>query len=159
LFGWLPLTRAVMDQAHNQGVKIAFRAQGNLLDFENYSRTLDTLYGPHETTKLVSGGHKLWVLSGFNTKTRAVNYGFYKVDKQPSLLSPRLKGWSVIQSLGSRHNEAHWDYSQLLQLMRAGPAFLINGKSQTLSQAVADGLEAVWDEANKLKTSSLPTPP
>ena len=158
-FGWLPLTRAVMDQAHNQAVQISFRSQGNLLDFENYSTALDKVYGPHETTKLVSGAHKLWTLSTFNTKNRAVNYGFYKVSKEASPLSPRLKGWSVIQSLGSKHNEAHWDYSQLLQLMRAGPSFVIDGKTYTLSQAVADGLEAVWDEGTKLKTSSLPTPP
>ena len=158
-FGWLPLTRAVMDQAHNQAVQIPVKSQTNLLDFEGYSATLDKLYGSHETTKLVSGAHKLWTLSTYNKKNRAVNYGFYQVAKQPSPLSPRLKGWSVIQSLGSKHDEGHWDYSQLLQLMRAGSPLVIDGKSYSLSQAVADGLEAVWDEGTKLKTSSLPTPP
>jgi len=157
-YGWLPLTRAVADQAHNQASQFSFTWQANLFDFDKYSNdTLAKSYGPVYDTKLVSGSHKLWLLSKFGKK--ATNYGFYvKADKSNPPNGPRLKGWRVIQTLGGRHNELHWDYSQLLQFMKSD-TLTIDGTSYSLPAAIVAGLPAVWDEGGKLQASDLPTPP
>lgn len=57
---------------------------------------------------------KAWILSNsLSTSTSAVNYGFY--DKSaPYMSQGGLKMW---QTVGSRHDRAHTDYSQTLILM------------------------------------------
>ncbi|MBZ5620920.1 MAG: hypothetical protein LAQ69_19660 [Acidobacteriia bacterium] len=157
-FGWLPLTRAVADQAHNQATQFTYKPQApDLLDFEKYTvDTLDKSYGPSYAAHLVSGSHKLWILSKVG---KATNYGFYaQADQTHVPNGPRLKGWYVIQTRGGAHNATYWDYSQLLQLMKAD-TLNIDGTNYSLSAAVVAGLEAVWDEGSKLQASDLPTPP
>jgi hypothetical protein len=73
---------------------------------------------------LVSGCHKLWVLSNFKSqcpsyRPRAVNYGFYfKEGKAGTKGKPINRGtyldktWNVFQGLGNWHDNNHWDYSQ-----------------------------------------------
>jgi hypothetical protein len=153
-FGWLPLTRAVADQAHNQAKQFSFIWNSQLFDFETYSKKVGKLYDPVYDASLISGSHKLWLLS--TCKPKATNYGFYLKHKPDLKRSPRLKGeWWVAQSEGGEHNELWWDYSQLLQLMKSD-SLMIDGATYTLSDAVVAGLEAVWDESSKLTQADLP---
>jgi hypothetical protein len=114
---------------------------------------------------LVSGSHKLWVLSNWrsdyaNDMPRAVNYGFYAKansgTKQVKLAGrgPYLdRKWYADQTLGNKHNSLHWDYSQLLQLMRN---LRIQGQvepgpkpADMLRSLLKGGNEKLWDEDKK----------
>lgn len=152
-FGAFPLTRAVADQILNNGTFIPYRWQPELYDFEKYSQYLDSK--SYDGVKNF-GAHKLWVLSSLG---KSINYGFYEDNgSKPSTGggSHLKRGFNVRQSLGGAHNEHHWDYSQLLQLMFAEAPLEIDGKSYSLGMALIEGLPAVWDESKKLQQKDLP---
>jgi hypothetical protein len=156
-WGWLPLTRAVADQAHNQAEQHERDyTQTSLTDFDRYSGYLTKLYGKdrdaQKSKNIVSGAHKLWVMS---SRGGSINYGFYlprKKSKAGAYTDPQRGGptlepqTTVIQSLGARHDGAHWDYSQLLQLMKRDKPLAIAGQSYSLAMAVRAGLAPFWDE-------------
>ncbi|MBC7797818.1 MAG: hypothetical protein H7Z37_13175 [Pyrinomonadaceae bacterium] len=151
-FNALPLTRAIADEFFNQSEHIPpqpLDPNKDILNFEKYSTYLLPRYGDGKSNKKASGAHKLWLLSGQGT---SINYGFYvKRGKDASQGGKTLsKDFTVIQSLGGRHNQEHWDYSQLLQIMRATKPLLLNNKSLTLPEAINEGLPGVWDESKKV---------
>ena len=155
-FEVFPLSRAVMDQAHNAAVKVAKpETPPSLYDFITYSNRLKpTPYMTEFGYALTSGAHKLWVIS---SRGPVINYGFYirRVASDPVRCGPRLDAqYNVIQSLGARHNATHWDYSQLLQFMSRlrDPG----GQLVDLRQALIDKHPAVWDEAQPPAAGSLP---
>jgi hypothetical protein len=168
--GAFPLTRAVCDQAHNQAHRFprdpdldASRLQ-DCFDFPRLTDYLRTRYYTFRTTGLASGAHKLWVLSA---RGNSINHGFY-VD-QPKGQPPGRAGYldpayRVIQNIGAWHGGmTHWDYSQLLQLMRyltdGGGGPLVDkdnpGKRLTLRRALANKHPAVWDEPSPLSAKQL----
>jgi hypothetical protein len=173
--GALPLTRAVADQAHNYALSTAngrastaveFIASAPLEDFEKFSRELcgtgvrshgRDIYKKKVGKDLVSGAHKLWVLSAVpGSKTpKAINYGAYvnraltpeEVRAGGGPGGPYLEaGWNVIQACHGAHNSTYKDYSQLLQLMRNLRIAKDSQEYIPLKQAVKDGLHQVWDE-------------
>ena len=157
-FGAFPLSRAVFDQAHNarqMGEKP--KSPSNLLDFVTYSQRMQTSFGDYYGVTILSGAHKLWVVSSLGT---IVNYGFHR---RPISGEPFRGGryldrnrFNVVQGLGSWHanQPGHWDYSQMLQLMKdlRDP----DGRSMNLRRALLDGHPAVWDEPHKPSPSQLP---
>jgi hypothetical protein len=163
-----PLTRAVADQAHMSadadGGAVNYKGLGLGYDFEAFSKYLNdhTTYYNNYNMQIVSGAHKLWLLSngpsGKNPNGMAVNYGFYTKDKSDADKDPPGKyltgGWFVRQGRGTHHNKDYWDYSQLLQFMRnytdAG------GDEMSLRDALLKGDPAIWDEENKLRPELLP---
>jgi hypothetical protein len=167
-----PLTRAVADQAHMSAdadggaldYKGLAKGLGVGLDFEAFSKYLNdhTTYYNNYNMQLVSGGHKLWLLSngpgGKNPNGMAVNYGFYTKDKNDADKDPPGKyltgGWFVKQGRGTHHNKDYWDYSQLLQFMRNFSSE--DDEELTLRNALLKGDPAVWDEENKLRPELLP---
>jgi hypothetical protein len=89
-------------------------------------------------------------------KGSAVNYGFYtktQSKKSGGAGGKYLKGWYVVQTLGSRHNKLHRDYSQLIQFMRN---YTTGGASADLRAALLQGDAALWDEPTKLRQDQLP---
>jgi len=147
-----PLTRAVAHQVHaspdvarfprNQNQSAAVSDQA--YDFLQCTKYLEDKYVPNHGKKLVSGAHKLWILSN---KKYSTNHGFYidrdakkGVNPGKASLDPRF---DTIQNLGPEHDEEHWDYSQLLQLMRN---LRVRGQSLDIGDAVLTGHPAVWDE-------------
>jgi hypothetical protein len=145
-----------MDQVHNATTHVAKPASPtNLYDFVTYSQRLDpTAYGTQYGYALASGAHKLWVVS---SRGATINYGFYipRTAADPVRCGPTLdRRYNVIQSLGARHNAAHWDYSQLLQFMTG----LRNsaGQRMDLRQALLDRHPAVWDETAPPAAAGLP---
>jgi hypothetical protein len=157
-FDAFPLTRAVADQVHNQAVRVTKSSMDASKIDECYnipmiSEYLRTNYRPYHRSKskIVSGAHKLWVLSARRTST---NHGFHVPKNSafhtPGNLDPK---YSVIQDIGAIHDEKHWDYSQLLQLMAnltdgsgnqlKDPA---TGNDLTLLQALKNKHLAIWDE-------------
>jgi len=155
-FEVFPLSRAVMDQAHNVANKVdKQRTPDSLFDFVTYSKRLkDTLYMTQFGYALSSGAHKLWVAS---SRAAVVNYGFYikRVRGEMVRCGPYLDPqYNVIQSLGARHNARHWDYSQLLQFMTS----LRDSSGQRIDvrQALLDKHPAVWDEPQPPAAGSLP---
>ena len=154
-FEVFPLTRAVMDQAHNGAVQVGKPQSPRLFDFVTYSARLKpTAYYQQFGYTLTSGAHKLWVIS---SRGPVINYGFYipRVRGEMVRCGPRLDSrLNVIQSLGARHNGAHWDYSQLLQFMSR--LLDPDGQPVNLRQALLDKHPAVWDEAQPPAAGSLP---
>lgn len=159
-----PLTRAVCDQAHNFCLnnKMAFSRvpmdpNKEILNYEKYSEKIKDTYGANYKSNLVSGAHKLWVISSMASKykPKAINYGFYYQGKpQYGAAGKHLQsGYAVIQALGSRHDGNHWDYSQMLQLMTN---FIVDGQATDLRQALLDGHPALWDESKKIAAADLP---
>jgi hypothetical protein len=151
-----PLSRAVMDQAHNHAVKVAKqKTPASLLDFVTYTdRLKPTAYVTQRASALVSGAHKLWVISA---RGPVINYGFYirRAATDPVRCGPRLDAqYNVIQSLGAKHNGAHWDYSQLLQFMTRLQDE--SGQAVDLRQALLTRHAAVWDESQPPATGNLP---
>lgn len=173
------MTKAVADQAHLQAVRIVARPQANLFDFSEFSdRLMQTFYrGP----QLVSGAHKLWILS---SRGVGINYGFY-LEKKDATTKARwaqyldmnrggkylpASEYTLVQGPGAAHDvivgtellkkalaadfadetsktdPSHWDYSQLLQLMKPSGPLEIDGKSYTMAQALVQGLAPLWDE-------------
>jgi hypothetical protein len=124
---------------------------------------------------LVSGIHKLWLLSTYKSehpsdKPRAVNYGqYFKIgkagtkDKPLSNRGPYLdKAWNVFQGPGNKHDNGHWDYSQLLQLMRN---VRIEGQAEKVKpddfipSVLMAGTPHIWDEndpAHMNPSSTIP---
>jgi hypothetical protein len=148
-FGALPLTRAVADQYHNQAIHIQPKFQDpskQIFDFELYSTYLLQKYGDGVSRQKFAGAHKLWLLSSSNRI--ATNYGFYVPSHSKQTQSGKYldSSFTVIQSLGGRHNNQHWDYSQLLQLMRG----------ENLKESIVNGEAGFWDESRKMKAEDLP---
>jgi hypothetical protein len=161
-----PLTRAVSDQAHNAAVYVPWppgdwASAAKICNFLLYSRKLR--YFSYQGWALVSGAHKVWVLSAKETAAKAVNHGFQwpislcqKSGIKVCIPGPRLKkGFAAVQNLGARHDHAHWDYSQLLQLMTdlKDP----QGQVVDLRAALLSGHPAVWDEPAMLPEAHLPS--
>jgi len=160
-FGAAPLTRAVADQLANEatlaGTFIDYktqRYQDELLLFDKYA---DTLAATEYKTKYgagpVAGSHKLWVLSGRLMAKQPCNYGFFHNGPRPAgsqgdkgpYLFPEL---SVVNGLIVAHDWAtHWDYSQMLQLMK-GLKDLRDGVKDLpdLHQEIRNKNDAIWDE-------------
>jgi hypothetical protein len=152
----LPLSRAVMDQAHNAARQAGKQATpDSLFDFVTYTRRLQpTVYGTERGQALTSGAHKLWVISA---RGPVINYGFYipRVSGELVRCGPTLDPrQNVIQGLGAAHNAAHWDYSQLLQLMTGLRD--ASGNAVSLRQALTDRHPSVWDETGPPAPGSLP---
>lgn len=155
-FDVFPLSRAVMDQAHNAALKVEKQqTPASLYDFVTYSNRLKwTPYYTHFGYALSSGAHKLWVIS---SRGKVINYGFYIRRKQTDpvrcgkYLDPKL---NVIQGLGARHDASHWDYSQLLQFMTGLKD--ASGQAVDLRRALLDRHPAVWDEAQPPAAGSVP---
>jgi hypothetical protein len=189
-FSSLPLTGAVFDQYHNQSIYVPKSTKHNAgnptgLHFHTFSEYLND-HQYHFGMK--SGAHKLWILSnrGFN-----VNHGFY-VHKPKDLdahkkrcdLLPRGAcekpggkkldpSYWLFQNKGAAHEgQDHWDYSQLLQLMRSEDIFNVEFDSKKssisadgappylkwvkLREAILEGLPEVWDEGPPPAASKLP---
>jgi hypothetical protein len=118
---------------------VSARNTSQAYDFVTYSLNWLSKYGD-TSHRLASGAHKLWLLS--NTDYCApsfgpsfpfiVNYGFYKTSKSSG---------GVEQFLGSCHPDHHWDYSQLLQLMKG---LKINGLKSSMARALLSGHPGVW---------------
>jgi hypothetical protein len=159
-FGYYPLTRAVADRIQNKALFVPYRWQPELFDFEQYSAYLDS-NGYDGICGF--GAHKLWVLSHKRGVggTSAVNYGFYELKSGQPAGTPNRGGdnldskYNPIQGLGGAHDDNHWDYSQLLQLMYASAPLNIDGENLSLSMALKAGKSAVSDK-DKLTDQDLP---
>jgi hypothetical protein len=161
-----PLTRAVADQAHmaadDDGGAVVYKPFSGF-DYETFSNHLKdhTTYYNNYNMQLISGAHKLWLLSngpgGRDPNGMAVNYGFYTKNKSDAEVAGAGKylkdGWFAKQGRGSHHSKDYWDYSQLLQFMRN---YSSEDNDMTLREALLKGDPAVWDEENKLKPELLP---
>jgi hypothetical protein len=180
-----PLTRAVMDQAHNLAIKnggaVEFVQQqlADLLEYPKYNKKLmATAYGTNYPTSkpstpfpasqvpsIVSGAHKLWVLSkhpGNYQNPNTVNYGGYTKTTTSRAAGKYLNGsWHVQQHLEGGHHTKWWDYSQLLQLMRNLKGAVHDGTTVAMSlrEALLIGHEAVWDEDTNLDQDDLKSLP
>lgn len=151
-----PLSRAVMDQAHNFANQVPKPASpDSLYDYVTYTQRLRaTPYVTQYGYALSSGAHKLWVVSA---RGPVINYGFYIPRARGELVrcGPNLDPkQNVIQGLGAAHNAQHWDYSQLLQFM--SNLRDASGQAVDLRQALLDKNPAVWDEAAPPAAASLP---
>jgi hypothetical protein len=165
--GLLPLTRAVADQSFNDatraGTFVPFKGQyPHLFDYDRFTAFLDTTAYGGSPQPWAFGAHKLWLLSRFPNKG-AVNYGFFgpgvggdgKPDTRPAVGHPNLAfPVHIQQDLGGRHDAGHWDYSQLLQLMKELRD--ADGNALDLRAELLAGNKAVWDEATKLQATDLP---
>ena len=160
----MPLTRAVSDRCHNEAVAkgTAFGLPSwkwDITDFDGYSKAISPTYGAKETTSILSGAHKVWVLSTmkskFSSKPKAVNYGFhYKgAPTQGPSGATLQRGFAVTQALGTAHDGGHWDYSQMLQVMWG---LEVDGTMLDLRTELLAGNPAIWDESTKLSAGDLP---
>jgi hypothetical protein len=165
-----PLTRAVADQAHLAadagGGSEDYQAGAYGHDFERFSQSLNahSSYKTFYSTKLISGAHKLWLLSNGlfpdeGPKGMAVNFGFYTTSEAKAKGDrggpggPFLKGRFVAQQLGTAHSKVFSDYSQLLQFMRN---YTAGSNPADLRAALLRGDAALWDERRKLRPELLP---
>jgi hypothetical protein len=156
-FGALPLSRAVADQQVNEAVRLGNFVEFSPLNIETHGPGFDAFTDVLKATKYmsgfgnaaVSGSHKLWLISSRTTDAKPVNYGFHHRGAQlpgsQGAAGPYLQSsYSVVNGLIRAHDWAnHWDYSQLLQLMRDLRA---NGEPVDLRQALLSQNPAVWDE-------------
>ena len=164
LHGYIPLTRAVADQCLNDAKRSAtyvpFQGQyPHMADFELFSALLESKGYGGNPQGWGYGAHKLWLLSRHPSKPDqgkgAVNYGFYGPPGSVRFGHPNLDAPTEIeQDLGGRHNDTHWDYSQLLQVMKELKDK--DGKSLDLRAELLAGNPAVWDEASKPQAIDLP---
>lgn len=189
LFKAFPLTRAVADRLFLQAAKIEPKPQNiikegdpksdsgydEMYDIEKRS---DYLAGQNYTGVSNFGAHKIWALSKRkgsvcqaepNTvkcttdKNRiAINHGFYLKGKSPhpgTLLYLHGSEYGVIQNIGAAHGDDHWDYSQLLQLMRAVVPIPFKDKTGTslmdMKTALLNGHPSLWDEPQTLTEADL----
>jgi hypothetical protein len=191
-FNALPLTSLVFDLYHNQSTHIdrsgkhdASQVTGS--HFHTFSAYLNE---KQYHLGMKAGAHKLWILSAAG---RSVNRGFYfpkpkdpvkykKKKSEGGLEGPGGPGgpkldpsYWLIQVRGTAHKAEHdhWDYSQLLQLMRSEDLFGVgmdfensavsffpfpSVKVWRLREAVYHGHPAVWDEGKplaELKNNSI----
>lgn len=186
-FNALPLTSAVFDQYHNQATYVPRSpnhdaSQPSGPHFHTFSEYLDN---NQYQSGMKSGAHKLWILSAAG---RSVNRGFYMTKPKDPVKykkpiaeggqggaggpgGPKLNpSYWLIQVRGTHHTPAvdHWDYSQLLQLMRSDDFFGVQMDPQNpllklpgvsvpsiklvkLREAVSKGLSEVWDEPKSLE--------
>jgi hypothetical protein len=169
-FEALPLTQAVADQqlneASDKGLFVEHMPQpagttnDHLPAFDEFADTLlGTKYASEYGVNPVSGSHKLWVMSALLTNAKPRNYGFYhkgpRVAYAQGDSGPYLyPEYTVVNGLIPAHDwYTHWDYSQLLQLMKG----LKEGvKLLDLRQAIKDKHPAVWKEKPPLDKSSFP---
>lgn len=138
-----PLTSAVMDQvvygANYAPWKFTSNTSPDIFDFEEYSKYLrGTLY----SGAVCVGAHKLWLISGVG---RRINYGLHQ--KKSGKQNPTRfygDGWSYIQGEWKDHETqvCHWDYSQLLQLMRN--LRTKNGKRLSIRKEIKKKNPALW---------------
>jgi N-acetyl-anhydromuramyl-L-alanine amidase AmpD len=156
-FGAMPLSRAVADQQVNEAVRLGNFVEFSPLNIETHGPGFDAFTDVLKATKYmsgfgnaaVSGSHKLWLISSRTTDAKPVNYGFHHRGAQlpgsQGAAGPYLQSsYSVVNGLIRAHDWAnHWDYSQLLQLMRDLRA---NGEPVDLRQALLSQNPAVWDE-------------
>jgi hypothetical protein len=189
-----PLTSAVFDQYQNQAAYVEKSPNHNAgngtvgMHFHTFSEYLNQ---NQYHVGMKSGAHKLWVLSFGG---RSINHGFYAPKpKNPAKYLENCKkltagscdrpggpeldsSYWLRQFRGAKHNENHWDYSQLLQLMRSDEGFGLKVDTQdslyklpfglpavprvkilSLQEALLAGLPEVWDEnPNKLTPDMLP---
>lgn len=85
--------------------------------------------------QLICNAGKDWVVSTYLSKkplTRAANYGWFS-DSAPYRSASGYKMW---QTLGFAHNLDHYDYSQVLRLVR--PQMMVDGKMVDLRAVAAD---------------------
>jgi hypothetical protein len=149
--GAVPLTRAISDRAFNKDgyfkrTTLDANKTADKPDFVRFAKFMETKYLPQRTLKLVSGAHKIWMLSAAGKAGRGVNHGFHipKAEYKHSLPTPSLDpAWSVIQNQNADHDKDWWDYSQLLQMMKD---LTVDGKKVDLLDAIESGHAAVWDE-------------
>ncbi|MBK9264047.1 MAG: N-acetylmuramoyl-L-alanine amidase [Polyangiaceae bacterium] len=80
-----------------------------------------------EDRGLICGAWKYWLLHPRLNVLGAVNYGFWKSKKPPS----------VYQTPGARHDPAHYDYSQLLQPVQRKARRVSTGEEVDLLEYVA----------------------
>jgi len=111
--GWVAPTKAICDAMYKAAkVKLVattldpnkdMGSVGHTLTFnDRVQQALDTK--KYDDGDLIFGAWKLWILDPMlKGKNGAVNYGFWEANGK------------VIQTPGSRHDNKHWDYSQLLQ--------------------------------------------
>ncbi|MEP6902051.1 MAG: hypothetical protein ABJA66_09890, partial [Actinomycetota bacterium] len=92
----------------------------------------------------------------------AINHGLYfKGTPQPgTLLSSHGSKYKAIQNIGGAHGDDHWDYSQLLQLMRGVVPIPFKDKSgnttmMDMETALLNGHPSLWDEPQKLTEADL----
>lgn len=189
-FSALPLTSAVFDQYHNKSAYVPRSPKHdaflNGMEFHTFS---DYLNDRNYHLGLHSGAHKLWILSATQAPAghqRSINRGIYfpkpkdpvkyKEAKNPGGPGgPKLDpSYWVMNVRGPAHGPGHWDYSQLLQLMKSDDMFgspiidftdpvvkkplrIPSIKLVDLREAVIQGLPEVWDELpNKIKPEVLP---
>jgi hypothetical protein len=162
-FNALPLTSAVFDLYSNQSQYVprsgnhdAFKNGDHFHTFSEYLNK--NKY--HEGKK--SGAHKLWILSALG---RSVNRGLYfPKPRNPQGNPYRPAGrnspsYWVMNDRGTKHGGlGHWDYSQLLQLMRSNDNFGREKEIKViqLRDAVLDGVWEVWDEPQKMRPELMP---
>ncbi len=175
-----PLTRAVADQMFNDSTKVLFKRSlapdmFNLIEFTK--ELAATAYGSQYGWGMAAGWHKLWVLSTHQSPPgskygahkegpflytkilKPVNYGFVDKAGTPKTVVPGGKyldktKYALHQDVGNAHFGNHWDYSQLLQIMR-------NFKDPSnpgldLKTALLQGHPALWDEGAALSADQMP---
>lgn len=77
---------------------------------------------------LLAGAWKLWILHGRIALRGAVNYGFWDKSRRPP---------QPIQTVGGRHDAAHYDYSQLLQPIKRIARRAATGEEVDLLEYIA----------------------
>lgn len=106
-------------------------------------------------TGLVRTVGKDWIIAkaiSANPATQAVNYGWH--DPRAPYLSP--SGLHMWQTIGTRHNTAHVDYSQILTLVRGD--MLVDGVSRDLEDVLRDSeLAALVSDEGPLRVTSYAT--
>jgi N-acetyl-anhydromuramyl-L-alanine amidase AmpD len=166
-FGALPLSRAVADQQVNEAIRLGNFVEFSPLNINTHGPGFDaftevlkgTRYMRGYGNEAVSGSHKLWLISSRTTADKPVNYGFHhhggRLPGSQGDAGPYLqRSHSVVNGLIRAHDWAgHWDYSQLLQLMKDLRA---DGEAVDLRQALNARNPAVWDEPSP--PERLPAP-
>lgn len=109
-----------------QKVNIAFE-----LAVKQHSEKLLARFGAVSESALVVAG-KSWVLSNglLSRPRRAANYGLFSSSAPHRSATGALRLW---QPLAFAHNLDHWDYSQLLRLVRRRPGVPLPSYDQPLS--------------------------
>ncbi len=188
-FNAFPLTRAVADAMFLQAtptppapheIKVtddnSDSGYAKSLDFEMRS---DYLGSKNYTGVADFGAHKIWALSKQKDeicqaspneaycrtdKDRiAINHGLYFKNGKPhagTLLYLHGSKYGAIQNIGAKHGDDHWDYSQLLQLMRGVVQIPFKDKSgnttmMDMETALLNGHPSLWDEPQKLTEADL----
>lgn len=112
---------------------------------EHSERLLKRFAGVAEDTLVVAG--KSWVLSNglLSRAGRAANYGFFSASAPYRSANGAFKLW---QPLSFAHNRDHFDYSQMLRLVRRRPGVALPAYDAPLGMP----------EANPAASTSAPAP-